>query len=66
MPLNVRLQILTTEHWSLLSARSLSWNEASSRAATFPSALSAAVEALAVGLGSSGVRDSRNEAPGTS
>ena len=35
------LQILTTEHWSLLSARSLAYNEAFSRAAMFLSFLSA-------------------------
>jgi len=43
-----RLQILTTEHWSLLSTRALSWNEAFSRAAMFLSALSGAVVALAL------------------
>src|ERR1035437_10457234 len=45
---------LTTEHWSLLSTRSLSWNDAFSRVATILSALSAAVVALALGLGRSG------------
>jgi hypothetical protein len=44
----LRLQILTTEHWSLLSTRSLSWNEASSRATMFLSVLSGAVVALAL------------------
>lgn len=44
----LRLQILTTEHWSLLSTRSLSWNEAFSRATMFLSALSGAVVALAL------------------
>jgi hypothetical protein len=44
----LRLQILTTEHWSLLSTRSLSWNESFSRAATFLSVLSGAVVALAL------------------
>jgi hypothetical protein len=48
LPPDLRLQILTTEHWSLLSTRSLSWNEASSRAAMFLSALSGAVVALAL------------------
>jgi hypothetical protein len=33
--------ILATEHWSLLSARSLIWNEAMSRATVFLSVLSA-------------------------
>jgi len=44
----LRLQILTTEHWSLLSSRSMSWNEAFSRATMFLSALSGAVVALAL------------------
>jgi hypothetical protein len=47
-PLPVRVQILATEHWSLLATRSLSWNEAFSRAAMFLSALSGAVVALAL------------------
>lgn len=48
LPPAARLQILTTEHWSLLSTRGLSWNEAFSRAAMFLSALSGAVVALAL------------------
>lgn len=48
LPPDLRLQILTTEHWSLLSTRGLSWNEAFSRAAMFLSALSGAVVALAL------------------
>ncbi len=48
---SLRLQILTTEHWSLLSTRSLSWNEAFSRATMFLSALSGAVVALALVAG---------------
>jgi hypothetical protein len=48
LPPDLRLQILTTEHWSLLSTRSLSWSEAFSRAAMFLSALSGAVVALAL------------------
>jgi hypothetical protein len=42
------LQILTTEHWSLLSARSLGYTEAMSRASIFVAALSGAVVALAL------------------
>jgi hypothetical protein len=42
------LQILTTEHWSLLSARSLVYTEAMSRASIFVAALSGAVVALAL------------------
>jgi hypothetical protein len=48
LPPALRLQILTTEHWSLLSTRALSWNEAFSRATMFLSVLSGAVVALAL------------------
>lgn len=48
LPPAARLQILTTEHWSLLSTRALSWNEAFSRASMFLSALSGGVIALAL------------------
>ena len=40
------LQILTTEHWSLLTARSLVYNEAFSRAGMFLSFLAASLVAL--------------------
>jgi hypothetical protein len=42
------LQILTTEHWSLLASRSLTYTDAFSRAGMFLSTLSAAVVALAL------------------
>lgn len=42
------LQILSTEHWSLLAARSLGYTEAMSRASMFIAALSSAVVALAL------------------
>ena len=48
LPPAMRLQILTTEHWNLLSTRALSWNEAFSRATMFLSVLSGAVVALAL------------------
>lgn len=48
LPPALRLQILTTEHWSLLSTRALSWNEAFSRATMFLAVLSGAVLALAL------------------
>ena len=48
LPAPLRLQILTTEHWNLLSTRALSWNEAFSRATMFLSALSGAIVALAL------------------
>jgi hypothetical protein len=41
-------QILGTEHWSLLAARSLIWTEAISRATVFLTVLSAAIIALAL------------------
>jgi hypothetical protein len=44
----MRLQILSTEHWSLLASRSLAWNEAFSRAGMFLSTLSGAIVALAL------------------
>lgn len=43
-----RLQVLATEHWSLLATRSMSWNESFSRAGMFLSVLSGAVIALAL------------------
>lgn len=48
VPAAARLQILSTEHWSLLATRSMNWNEAFSRAAMFLSTLSGAVVALAL------------------
>ena len=45
---SARLQILTTEHWSLLATRSMTWNEAFSRAQMFLSALSGGIVALAL------------------
>jgi hypothetical protein len=42
------IQILATEHWSLLATRALSWNESFSRASMFLATLSAAVVALAL------------------
>jgi hypothetical protein len=44
----LRVQMLATEHWSLLATRSLSWNEAFSRAGMFLSLLSGAIVALAL------------------
>lgn len=42
------MQILSTEHWSLLATRSLSWNESFSRAGLFLSVVSATAVALAL------------------
>jgi hypothetical protein len=44
----LRLQILATEHWSLLASRSLAWNETFSRAAMFLSTVAGAIVALAL------------------
>jgi hypothetical protein len=44
----VRLQILSTEHWSLLGSRSLAWNESFSRAGMFLSTVTGAIVALAL------------------
>jgi hypothetical protein len=48
VPVQVRLQILSTEHWSLLATRSLAWNESFSRAGMFLTTLSGALVALAL------------------
>jgi hypothetical protein len=45
---SMRLQILSTEHWSLLASRSLAWNESFSRAGMFLSTLTGAIVALAL------------------
>lgn len=45
---SLRLQILATEHWSLLASRSLAWNETFSRVGMFLSTLTGAIVALAL------------------
>jgi hypothetical protein len=44
----MRLQILSTEHWSLLASRNLAWNESFTRAGMFLSTLSFSIVALAL------------------
>ena len=44
----VRVQILATEHWSLLAARNIAYGAVFSRASIFLTAVSAAVVALAL------------------
>jgi hypothetical protein len=44
----VRIQILATEHWSMLATRSMIWNEIFSRANMFITSLSVAFVALAL------------------
>ncbi|HUQ78358.1 MAG TPA: hypothetical protein VM427_05740 [Patescibacteria group bacterium] len=53
----IRLQILSTEHWSLLASRSLAWNETFSRAGMYLSTLSGAMVALGLIVGADGFRD---------
>lgn len=48
VPDAVRVQILVSEHWSLLATRGLIWSEISSRASMFLTTMSAAVVALAL------------------
>ncbi len=45
-PVQVRLQILSTEHWSLIAARGLAWNENFTRVSMYLSTLSFSVVAL--------------------
>lgn len=47
-PMNIRLQVLSTEHWSLLATRNLAWTESFARAGMFLSALSGGIVALAL------------------
>ena len=56
-PVQIRLQILSTEHWSLLASRSLAWNESFSRAGMYLSTLSGALVALGLIGGVDGFRD---------
>jgi hypothetical protein len=50
-PTALRMQILTTEHWSLLASRGLAWNESFSRAAMYLSTLTGAMVALGLVAG---------------
>lgn len=45
---SLRVQILATEHWSLLASRALAWNESFSRAGMYLSTISGATVALAL------------------
>lgn len=56
-PVQIRLQILSTEHWSLLASRSLAWNETFSRAGMYLSTLSGAIVALGLIVGADGFGD---------
>lgn len=50
-PIALRMQILTTEHWSLLSSRSLAWSEAFARVGMYLTALTGAMVALGLVAG---------------
>jgi len=50
-PVQLRLQILSTEHWYLLASRGLAWNESFTRAGMFLTTLSGAMVALALVAG---------------
>src|SRR5437899_4936719 len=50
----MRMQTLSTEHWSLLASRSLAWNESFSRAGMFLTTLSGAIVALGLVGGATG------------
>ena len=56
-PVQLRLQILSTEHWSLLASRGLAWNESFSRASMYLSTLSGSIVALSLIGGIDGFRD---------
>lgn len=56
-PVQIRLQILSTEHWSLLASRGLAWNEIFSRAGMFLSTLSGSMVALGLIAGVDGFHD---------
>jgi hypothetical protein len=56
-PLQIRLQILSTEHWSLLASRSLAWNESFTRAGMFLATLSGSIVALGLIAGIAGFDD---------
>jgi hypothetical protein len=56
-PVQIRLQILSTEHWSLLSSRGLAWNESFTRASMFLSTLSGSLVALGLIGGIDGFGD---------
>jgi hypothetical protein len=56
-PVQIRLQILSTEHWSLLASRSLAWNESFTRASMFLSTLSGSIVALSLIGGVDGFSD---------
>ena len=56
-PVQIRLQILSTEHWSLLASRSLAWSESFTRAGMFLSTLSASIVALGLIAGIAGFGD---------
>src|SRR4029079_10671564 len=57
-PVQLRLQILSREHWPLLASRVLAWNESFSRASMYLSTLSGSIVALSLIGGVDGVHES--------
>jgi hypothetical protein len=57
VPDAVRVQILATEHWSLLATRTMTWNEMFTRAGMFLTVLLAATVALALMAQATGYGD---------
>jgi hypothetical protein len=53
----VRIQILATEHWSLLATRSMTWSELFARSGMFVTVLSASVVSLALMAQATGFSD---------
>ncbi|MBA2718093.1 MAG: hypothetical protein H0U52_02465 [Chloroflexi bacterium] len=56
-PVQIRLQILSTEHWSLLASRGLAWNESFTRAGMYLTTLSGSIVALSLIGGVDGFND---------
>ena len=56
-PVQIRLQILSTEHWSLLASRGLAWNESFARAGMYLSTLTGLIVALSLIGGVDGFQD---------
>lgn len=53
----VRVQLLSTEHWSLLASRNLAWNESFARSGMFLTVLTGVVVALALVAQATGFSD---------
>jgi hypothetical protein len=58
VPDALRIQILATEHWGMLAARSMTWNEMLARAGMFITVLSASIVSMALVAQATGFNDS--------